>query len=126
MEEDIKRIQEILKYKDDVGIPILGTLEYEVIEHLLQAYKEEVKANTDLSILNAELSFKVGEYEERLKHSIPNSVIREKIEKLAKEYSKLKEKYNLGQTLSLGEFETIERHPIRMRVLEEILKEGEK
>lgn len=40
MEEEIKILEKITNYKDDIRIPILGTLEYEAIEHLVQAYKE--------------------------------------------------------------------------------------
>jgi len=41
MEEDIEILEKITKYKDDIGIPILGPLEYEAIRHLIQAYKED-------------------------------------------------------------------------------------
>ena len=41
MEEDIEILEKITKYKDDIGIPILGPLEYEAIEHLIQVYKED-------------------------------------------------------------------------------------
>jgi len=41
MEEDIEILEKITKHKDDIGIPILGPLEYEAIRHLIQAYKED-------------------------------------------------------------------------------------
>ena len=41
MEEKTKRIQEILKYKNEVAIPLLDVEDFEAIEGLLEACEED-------------------------------------------------------------------------------------